>query len=70
MKVGELIEALRGHPADMRVVVRGFDETGYDDAEQPFLVDLAIDRHPSGYHSGAHEDAREGERAERCLCLG
>ena len=56
MNVQELIELLRTHPADLRVVVNGYED-GYDDLspEQVSLVRIALN---TGKHDweGKHGD--------------
>ena len=66
MNVQELIELLRTHPADLRIVVDGYED-GYDDLslEQVSLVRIALNtgkhdwegKHgdPDGPTEGAHD---------------
>ncbi|XYJ88730.1 hypothetical protein AEMCBJ_14610 [Cupriavidus necator] len=73
MKVAELIEVLRGYPADARVVVQGY-EFGYDDiasvARQPLSIESNwISRPglagapfvPAEWGAGAHDEPIAGE---------
>ena len=58
MLVGELIEALRKYPEDLRVVVNGYEE-GYDDLtpERIFTAKISLN---TGKHEweGRHGDPR------------
>ena len=79
MTVSELIETLKAHPGDLRVVVNGYEE-GYDDLSPrqisvlPIALDTGVEdwegRHGEpgdtpGRRCGAHEGRRRGRSAPR-----
>ena len=63
MNVSELIELLQEYPADLRVVVNGYEE-GYDDLspEQISVAKISLNtgRHPWEGQHGVLADLREG----------
>jgi len=60
MKVGELIEQLKQVPAELRVVVRGYED-GVDDVNVCERVSISVDG-LSGYdYYGMHALASEGK---------
>lgn len=63
MTVAELIAKLSVFPADMLVVVSGFDESGFDNVDTIEKVRI-FDTTISGHHSGQYEeDSEYGRRA-------
>ena len=64
MTVSEMIDLLGGYPADMRVVVNGYEE-GYDDLSpgQVSVLRIALN---TGVHDweGRHGDADEASASE------
>jgi hypothetical protein len=65
MTVSELIAALAPFPPDMRVVVKGFDESGFDDPARPSVVHVNFSNAQEVSHSGRYEQsyAPGGEEA-------
>lgn len=64
MTVAELIEKLQKFPPNTRVVVCGFDESGYDDPGEPRKVSIVqIHDYPDA-HYGKYRDEKwlNGER--------
>lgn len=60
MTVEELIEALRRFEPSTRVVIAGFDESGYDDPKPPRIIKI-VQIATEASHSGRYdqiEDAR------------
>ena len=67
MTVSEMIDILKGHPGDLRVVVNGYEE-GYDDLspKQISVVRIALDtgEHDWEGRHGEPEDSPMNEPAE------
>ena len=73
MTVAELIRMLADHPADLRVVVNGYEE-GYDDLSpgQISRIRIALDtgRHEwEGRHGDSEDGALEGPGVVEALVL-
>ena len=73
MTVGELIRILAGHPADLRVVVNGYED-GYDDLSpgQISRVRIALNtgKHKwEGRHGDPHDAAPEDAEVVEALLL-
>lgn len=70
MTVNELIEQLKVHPGDMRVLTLGY-EGGYNDAflQTDTVVFNANDK--DKWYYGPHESARfiEGDKGMQCLII-
>ncbi len=64
MNVGQLIEALKDYPQDLRVVIRGY-EGGYNDVDQFETMKIVIDFNEELYY-GKHEDVESlyGQNSE------
>ncbi len=62
MTVNELIKLLGEYPADMRVVVNGYED-GYDDLSPGCLMtrDMRLNVNTAWYY-GRHDEAHEGNQ--------
>lgn len=61
MTVDELISALKAHPMNMRVIVRGY-EGGYNDATELVARRIRLDAHEDeDWVFGQHEDVRNAD---------
>lgn len=62
MTCAELIEALKKFPPDMPVVARGYED-GWEDAEEPSIIEVEWDANPEGdqhvWYYGRHGDISE-----------
>lgn len=73
MKVRELIDVLKNHDPEMRVVVRGY-EAGYDDVGRTIEVKLCLNVHKEWYY-GRHDymcerfEGEEEHQQEVCVIL-
>ena len=67
MNVKELIQLLRKHPPEMRVIVDGY-EGGYDDTRGLEIKNIALNAHKEWYY-GPHADVGDspGEAALRLV---
>jgi hypothetical protein len=64
MTVAELIAKLQTFPADMRVMVSGFDEAGYDDVGTVEIIKDIVDTGFIG-HAGRYDELDQVDEAER-----
>lgn len=60
--VGDLISELQKLPADMRVMVRGY-EGGYHDASKPEIKPIKVNKNEPWYY-GPHDDPDKGEKPD------
>ena len=67
MVVGELIAALSAHPADMPVVVRGY-ELGYNDVLTVSTIPIKQNVHTEWYF-GTHDEPGRGEMSDATVVL-
>ena len=67
MFVGELIAALSAHPANMRVVVSGY-ELGYNDVLVVSTIPLKLNVNTEWYF-GKHDQPRRGETPDATAVL-
>jgi hypothetical protein len=65
VNIGELIERLKQHPADMRVVVSGY-ERGVADVGTIEPTPIQLNRNDAWYF-GRHEECEEAEKHETAL---
>ncbi len=64
MTVSELIELLQEYPADLRVVVNGYEE-GYDDLSPEQISVAKISLNTGKHHwEGQHGDPRDHSKAD------
>jgi hypothetical protein len=69
--VAKLIQLLRPHPQDMRVVVDGY-EKGYSDVKPQRIIAIPISLNVHSddlWYYGNHDDAREDMPAETALLI-
>jgi len=62
MKVYELMDILKDHDPEMRVVVRGY-EAGYDDVDRVVKLNVCLNVHKEWYH-GKHDILDSADEAE------
>lgn len=59
MTIAELIEALKQHDPNMRVLVKGFDESGYDDPGLPLETVEVVQTSTEAAHFGMYEETQD-----------
>jgi hypothetical protein len=69
MNVKELIEKLKQHPADMRVVLPGY-EGGVDDVDYCMVLPIKLNRNTETWYYGKHEECNEESKDETALEIG
>ena len=68
MTVEELIEELKKHPSNMRVVVQGYED-GLDDVENILRIPILLDRHTEWYYGKHIQCLNESKKDETALVL-
>ena len=70
LTVAGLIEILKTHPQDMRVIVSGYED-GYDDIQPSNIrvTSIAINQNIESWVYGDHGDAQASDQSEQALLI-